>query len=128
MRLDNRSQAILITGEALQDAESRDALKTYFESHGGNIEETADGGVKVQYKDRAAAEKVSPRSDRRGGIDDKVLALGTKEIPQLEGKINATWYSAAPAPSSFAPTSTQESGNEVDMAEETHRGDREEDE
>ena len=59
MRLDNRTQALLITGEALSDPSSREELKTYFASTGGELEDTLEG-VKVGYKSREAAEKVCP--------------------------------------------------------------------
>ncbi len=58
MRLDNRTQALLITGEALDDPSSREELKTYFAGTGGDLEETPEG-VKVGYKTREAAERVS---------------------------------------------------------------------
>lgn len=57
MRLDNRTQALLITGEALSDPSSRDELKRYFAGTGGELEEVPEG-VKVGYKTREAAEKV----------------------------------------------------------------------
>jgi hypothetical protein len=58
MRLDNRTQAILISGEAMADAQSKEAIKSYYATKGGSVEDAADG-VKVSYKDKATAEKAS---------------------------------------------------------------------
>jgi hypothetical protein len=64
------------------------------------------------------------------------LALGTSEIPDYAGKINATWFGqSAPADgntygttSDNGPSQPQQHNNEVEMAEEVHRGRGDEDE
>ena len=58
MRLDNRTRDILLSGEALNTDPGRHAIKEYFESTGGVLEDI-DGGVKVGYPNREMAEKVS---------------------------------------------------------------------
>ena len=108
MRLDNRTRAILVNGDALYTEEGRNAIRAYFESTGGSLEEVAGQGVQIKYPNREMAEKV--------------LAAGTQEIPELAGKINATWYNAP------APVASSASTNEVEMLEEAQRGERDEDE
>lgn len=71
MRLDNRTKDILVTGEAIQDEASRDAIKQHFAGTGGTLEDVADG-VKVSYKDRAAAEKVSDLHEK--GLRVKLIS------------------------------------------------------
>lgn len=59
------------------------------------------------------------------------MAQGTTDIPEYAGKINASWYGAAPITSGMGSNGTSTSnsgGQEVEMAEETHRGDRDDDE
>ena len=50
----------------------------------------------------------------------QVLANGTKEIPQLAGSLNATWYTATPVSNGDGPPAP-----EVEMVEESQRGERE---
>ncbi|WVR03615.1 hypothetical protein IAU60_000607 [Kwoniella sp. DSM 27419] len=104
MRLDNRSRTITVTGEGITSEEGRKAAQEWYESQGG-VTEPVDGGIRVTYPARDMAEKV--------------LAMGTKDIQNLTGGINVSWYSA-PA-ESHAP--------EVEMAETEHvRGERDEEE
>ncbi|WVF65897.1 hypothetical protein IAT40_000634 [Kwoniella sp. CBS 6097] len=100
MRLDNRSRTVTITGEGLASEISRKAAQEWYESQGG-VTEVVDGGLRVTYPARDMAEKV--------------LAMGTKDIQNLSGGINVSWYTAAPT-ESHAP--------EVEMTEDEVRGER----
>ncbi|WVQ93532.1 hypothetical protein IAU59_000606 [Kwoniella sp. CBS 9459] len=100
MRLDNRSRTVTISGEGLASETGRKAAQEWYESQGG-VTEAVDGGLRVTYPARDMAEKV--------------LSMGTKDIPNLSGGINVSWYSAAPT-ESHAP--------EVEMTEDEVRGDR----
>lgn len=48
--------------------------------------------------------------------------MGTKEIPELNGKFSATWYTGASQPST---TTDGSHAPEVEMVEEAQRGERE---
>ena len=105
--------------------------------------EGVGGGLKVGYPTREMAEKVGPsslsrtplpfrsvRSTGRGrgracveltGFPFKVLAMGTRDIPQIAGTISATWYTPPSESNGGA-------GQEVEMVEDdARRGDHDED-
>lgn len=71
MRLDNRTQALLVSGEAFSDASAKDQIKTYFAATGGTVEEVPEG-VKITYSNRAAAEKVCLSIRDPGGKADRI--------------------------------------------------------
>lgn len=130
MRLDNRTQALHISGEAFSEDGSRERIKTYFAGTGGTVEDVRDG-FKVVYPNRAVAEKVRLKANHsRRKADRQVMAQGTNELPEYAGKINATWYQTTVSYPTNGNESTEESGahHEVEMSEETHRGEREDDE
>jgi len=125
MRLDNRTRVIAITGEEA----GRTAMKEYFEGTGGNVE-SFEGGIRVGYPTREMAEKVSygvlhrsviytePRGCQKAEACLQVLAMGTKDIPNLAGSISATWYN---------PSVDSNGGGEVEMVEDgARRGDHDE--
>lgn len=78
MRLDNRSKTVLISGDALASDQDRQAVKEWYESTGGVLEQSGDG-VLVTYPSREMAEKA--------------LALGTKDI-NAQANVIAQWHSA----------------------------------
>jgi len=121
MRLDNRTRVIIVSGEEAGSASARE----YFEGTGGNVE-NVEGGVKVGYPTREMAERVSYFTfllSARGRLEidgtSQVLAVGTKDIPNLAVGISATWH---------APTGESNGGGgEVEMVEDdARRGDHDE--
>jgi hypothetical protein len=60
MRLDNRSRAIVISGEALQHQDAQKPIKDWYEENGGNMS-VGDNGVVFTFPNREMAEKVSCR-------------------------------------------------------------------
>ena len=54
----------------------------------------------------------------------QALAQGTKEIPNFSGNLNATWFIETTSSSEKGMSSSQE----IEMVEESQRGDRDDDE
>jgi RNA-binding protein 26 len=116
MRLDNRSRGLLLSGQAL-DGEAYKAVQEYYEGTGG-VMEKVEGGVKVEYPNRDMAEKVSRLL--RVSLKIKVMVAGLKSVPGVAEGLSMGWWH---------PPSTNgkhTAGNEVEMVEEEHRGERDE--
>lgn len=119
MRLDNRSRSIVVSGDQ-QSEEAQQSIREWYESNGGNVAVNEDVGFVVTYPNREMAEKVGDCSVHQGEeLTVQVLALGTAQIPNVNGGIKAAWHNEASA-TTHAP--------DVEMTEDQRRGDREEDE